>query len=538
MQMIWWSLYHKTEPRMSYKRISIIVHLPYFGASFVLLRRNWQYKLYGVYFGMVSMRIYLVLHISNDFLACLFGPPVFLNKIIKYIENRHPDQPVSMAYAYVILLFITSASQALALQQALYIGRTLGVRIQAIIVGEVFSKALRKRQGDREETAHDDDNDEKKAESNVNNLLSVDSLRISDFMAYSFQLYGSAIQMVVSGALLYNLLGTAALWGLGVMVLTQPVAFLVSKRFEKVQDQVMSATDNRIKKVNELLSAIRIIKFFAWEKEFKKRVMDAREKELKVLLARLYMHVHTVNVWFFIPILIMITVFYAYTRTNDLTAATAFTALALFNILRFALDELPMFIMWALQGRVSAKRVQKFLAEEEVASPQPTVMHADIGFVDNAAFGWEKDKAIIKDLNLSFPRGKLSVICGPTGSGKTTLLASLLGETYCMRGAAHLPRIVPKSKAPVGGAASGIAYVAQTAWLQNRSIRDNILFGLPYDAERYEQVLYITALTKDLEIFEYGDSTEIGEKGVTLSGGQKQRYVVMHGINTCADCVS
>ncbi|CDH48321.1 atp-dependent bile acid permease [Lichtheimia corymbifera JMRC:FSU:9682] len=479
--------------------------------------------------------------------ACLFGPPVFLNKIIKYIENPHPDEPPSIAY-YVLLLFLSSASQALALQQALYIGRTLGVRVQAIIVGEVFAKALRKREGDREEEKNDttataaeneEGKDEKKPEGNVNNLLSVDSLRISDFMAYSFQLYGAAIQMVVSVVLLYNLLGTAALWGLGVMVVTQPVVILVSQRFEKIQDQVMSATDNRIKKVNELLSSIRIIKFFAWEKEFKKRVMDARENELKLLLARLYMHVHITNTWFFIPILIMITVFYAYTRTYDLTAATAFTALALFNILRFALDELPMFITWALQGRVSAKRVQKFLAEDEVAPPpQHTIMHADIGFVDNAAFGWEKDKPIIKNLNLSFPRGKLSVVCGPTGSGKTTLLASLLGETYRIRGSAHLPRTVPtKSKTPVGGAASGIAYVAQTAWLQNRSIRDNILFGLPYDPERYEQVLYITALTKDLEIFEYGDSTEIGEKGVTLSGGQKQRMAIARAVYSQAETV-
>lgn len=102
------------------------------------------------------------------------------------------------------------------------------------------------------------------------------------------------------------------------------------------------------------------------------------------------------------------------------------------------------------------------------------------------------------------------------------MIASLLGETYCLSGRAILPR-KPLSNRIIGGSASGVAYVSQTPWLQNMSIRDNILFGLPYDEERYNKVLYMAALTRDLEILEYGDSTEVGEKGISLSGGQKQR---------------
>ncbi|KAJ1556910.1 hypothetical protein HK096_010171, partial [Nowakowskiella sp. JEL0078] len=69
----------------------------------------------------------------------------------------------------------------------------------------------------------------------------------------------------------------------------------------------------------------------------------------------------------------------------------------------------------------------------------------------------------------------------------------------------------------------GVAYVSQTAWLMNATIRDNILFGAKYDENRYREVVEACALVKDFEILEGGDLTEIGEKGINLSGGQKQR---------------
>jgi ABC-type multidrug transport system fused ATPase/permease subunit len=73
---------------------------------------------------------------------------------------------------------------------------------------------------------------------------------------------------------------------------------------------------------------------------------------------------------------------------------------------------------------------------------------------------------------------------------------------------------------------NSVAFVSQQAWLQNDSIKSNILFGLPYDENRYESVIKMCSLEKDLDIFEDGDMTEIGEKGITLSGGQKQRVAL------------
>ncbi|KAI7870590.1 P-loop containing nucleoside triphosphate hydrolase protein [Spinellus fusiger] len=480
----------------------------------------------------------------QQFMYCMvwcvvvFGPPYYLNKIIKYIENSDPFYQVSLftAFLYVFGLFITSTFQSLILQQALYIGRTLGIRLQSIVIGEVFNKSLRRR-----DLTGSQENPEDKEKGNVNNLLSVDAQKIGELTAYLFYVYSFPIQIIISVWALYKLLGHASLWGVLIILVSQPMTYFISNRFDKLHGVVMSATDKRLRLMNELLTAIRIVKFFAWEKEFESRVVNAREDELKAVRNRLLTFMWMTSVWFMIPIMIMVTVFYFYTLTEPLTASVAFTALALFNTFRNALDEFPMIISFILQANVSIRRIERFLEEEEVEqSPSESVGDVYIGFTNNASFGWQKAASApsLRNLNLSFPRGKLSVICGPTGSGKTTLLSSLLGETYCLTGNVVLPRkSVSSLSGSLGGAVSGIAYVAQTAWLQNCSIRDNILFGLPYDEKRYETVLYMTALTRDLDILEFGDSTEVGEKGITLSGGQKQRVAIARAVYSQADIV-
>lgn len=457
----------------------------------------------------------------------MFGPPFFLNKIIKFIELGH--EPVSSAFLYVLGLFITSSAQSLCYQQALYIGRTLGIRMQSIVIGEVYSKSLKRRDESGGTNATDQDL-LNQVKVNVNNLLSVDAQKMGDLIAYIFYIYCFPVQIIICIWSLYKLLGNASLWGVLVMLLSQPLTYALSRHFQKLQHKVMTCTDRRIKLMSELLSAIRIVKFFAWENQFRARVTETRDTELKVVRSRLYAFMWIGNVWFIIPVLIMVAVFYAYTCEFILTASTAFTALALFNNFKTTLDELPVITSFVLQANVSLGRIEKFLQEDEVSLPPTTTFSTStqIGFKDNASFSWNQGEdavAHIKNLNISFPPKQLSIICGPTGSGKTTMLASLLGETRCLSGSAVLPRhnTTCDASQSMGGAVSGVAYVAQTAWLQNCSIRDNILFGLPYDQERYENILYMTALTRDLEILEFGDSTEVGEKGITLSGGQKQR---------------
>ncbi|KAF8318512.1 P-loop containing nucleoside triphosphate hydrolase protein [Clavulina sp. PMI_390] len=142
----------------------------------------------------------------------------------------------------------------------------------------------------------------------------------------------------------------------------------------------------------------------------------------------------------------------------------------------------------------------------------------------------EEDKPFeLHNMDIMFKIGAMNLISGPTGSGKSSLLSALLGEMHCSSGEVHLPKS-PLVVEPETGLRSEVSYCAQQPWLQHQSIRDNILFGLAFDEQRYKTVLKICQLTTDLDLLEDGDMTEIGEKGVSLSGGQKARVALARAV--------
>lgn len=280
------------------------------------------------------------------------------------------------------------------------------------------------------------------------------------------------------------------------------------------------------------------------------------------------------------PLLVTSISFWSFTKLEgkELTAPIAFTSIAIFNELRGSLTVIPEAIIHLFETLISIDRIEKYLAEDEVSQPvdeecalsaQPS-SEVLIGFKD-ATIAWpaaptndssdtlnvgDQDSFILKDLNVIFPSNKLSLICGSTGSGKTLLMLSLLGETETRKGSVFCPRSVSTSSLDDTTAITSIktsedadivpehwilqhavAYVSQTAWLQNASIKDNILFGLPLVQKRYKATLTACALDKDLSYLEDGDSTEIGEKGITLSGGQKARVALARAVYSRAQNV-
>ncbi|KAI9305402.1 hypothetical protein BJ944DRAFT_239688 [Cunninghamella echinulata] len=485
----------------------------------------------------------------------------------------------SNAFLFVCGLFISTIIESLSALQSSHIGRHLSIRIQALFISEVYGKSLRRRGDLNTNNGYIEENSEIKE--NANNLVSIDAQKVNEAMASLYYIYSLPVQAIFCVLFLYKLLGVSALYGVLVMVLSQFVLFYLILQYRKVHQKCMGFTDKRIKLTNELLNGIRIIKFFAWEEEFRKKVLTARDLELKAKKPRFFKAILLRSSSECIPILIILVVFYVYTDTNTLTASTAFTAIALFNILKGVFEELPLLISNNIQAMVSLRRLERLLNEEEVDinhsnydddggdndevdNLQDSALNTNttsamisakkaattikfIGFVDNASFSWVKptmddrnnviSNPHIQKLNLSFPLNKFSIICGPTGSGKSTLIASLLGETSCLSGRAILPRKLLTNNKSTNGTICNVAYVAQTSWIQNKTIKENILFGQPYDAERYNKILYMAALTGDLKILENGDSTEIGEKGINLSGGQKQRVAIARAIYSQADII-
>lgn len=267
--------------------------------------------------------------------------------------------------------------------------------------------------------------------------------------------------MVVGTYFLYKLLGYAGLVGIGITVLFLPVNHITSKGFAKVQDSLMSARDKRVSLMNEVLSSIRFIKFMAYERAFEKRILSARGEELRQQRNTYLLEVAFNLIWGVSPIVCILTSFFVYTKImqRDLTPSIAFTALAVFHELTFAINVLPDTFISALQCFVSLRRVERYLETPDVenvgtenqivelhAPVRSTLVDPPIAFV-NATITWPSAdpeastglspmlgtrtpggrtpggrKFIMPDVSVDFPLGEMTLISGSLGSGKTLLL--------------------------------------------------------------------------------------------------------------------
>ena len=507
-----------------------------------------------------------------------FIPTLLLKVILQYVEDP-ASTPRNAAWFYVALLFVSGVVNALSSGQALWVGRKICIRLRAIIIGEIYAKALRRRAGassdkvlggettnkaskeskqsllkkvmsfgrkkqqsdvakvaeNQQQTPTDDSQVTSGA---IINLMAVDSFKVAEISAYLHFLWAETpVQFVLAIVLLYQILGNSSIVGIGMMALLLPVNMIIAKRFAQVQKKILAATDARIHTTNEVLTNIRIIKYFAWEQRFLGTVDEKRVVELRHLRNRYIIWALAATIWSGAPIVITFLTFLVYTlvEKRDLIPSVAFTALSLFSLLRIPLDQLADMVAHVQESKVSVDRVEEYLNEPETDKyRQLEIDKLDedgepvLGF-DNGTFSWgRKDSDDFKmiDLDMRFKIGQMNVIIGPTGSGKTSLLMALLGEMTLLEGSVYLPGGRSREELrldPETGLTESVAYCAQQAWLLNGTIKENIIFASNWDAKRYKNVIVACSLQRDLEILDAGDQTLVGEKGVTLSGGQKQR---------------
>ena len=293
---------------------------------------------------------------------------------------------------------------------------------------------------------------------------------------------------------------------------------------------------------------------FAWEKSFQDRIDVVRSRELHVLRKRCFAWLLQTLFFRAAPIAITVLTFTVHTKIlgKPLPPEVAFSSLAFFSSLRSALDTLPNMMAYVLSSLVSVRRIDAFLREDETLKYAQLLRQDDdfgsehpyVGFTEKATFAFtdEDDKVedgsafALRDLDITFPTGQLSIVVGSVGSGKSTLLLSLLGETRQLRGKTWMPCPVARALVPTeeDGLSDTVAYCSQTPWLLGTSVKENILCGSPFDETRYKAVVKACALEPDLKILEYADETEVGEKGTSLSGGQKARISLARALYSTA----
>ncbi|XP_011505092.1 PREDICTED: multidrug resistance-associated protein 4-like isoform X1 [Ceratosolen solmsi marchali] len=363
----------------------------------------------------------------------------------------------------------------------------------------------------------------------ITNLLSNDVARFEQLFLFLHYIWVMPLQGAVIAYLIWRHVGAASLAGVLLMVLqTIPVQAYCAKIMSKLRSKIATRTDERVLLMSEIINGIRVIKMYTWEKPFEKLVSFTRKLEVDVLTVASYLRaINLASFVFTERTTLFITIVAFVLQGYTISADKVFTMAQYFNILQLSMAILyPRAVGCAAEARISIKRIEKFLLLEEVESnTKDLIVNNDNTsiLVKNVNASWS-EKSIantLHDINIVVPQKKLFAVVGPVGAGKSSVLKLILGELRAASGKLQLH--------------GSMSYASQEPWLFNGSIRSNILFGAPYDEEKYQVVTRACALVKDFEQLPHGDKSLVGERGGSLSGGQCARINLARAVYRDAD---
>eukprot|EP00094_Tigriopus_californicus_P002270 TCALIF_02191-PA protein Name:"Similar to ABCC1 Multidrug resistance-associated protein 1 (Gallus gallus)" AED:0.28 eAED:0.28 QI:0/0.14/0/0.75/0.28/0.25/8/0/1220 len=407
-------------------------------------------------------------------------------------------------YFYGTVLLIVTMFQSIILSQYFEKMFVVGMNLRTALISVIYRKSLRLSGAAKKESTVGE----------IVNLMSVDVQRFMDLLPYLNM--SAPLQIALSCYFIYQELGVAMFSGLAVMIIAIPFNAVVVSFSRKYQLEQMKNKDDRVKLMNEILGGVKVLKLYGWEQSFMGQILDIRDREIVVLKKSAWLGAMINFVWISVPFLVALASFATYIFMDGgqvLDPSKAFVTLTYLNIMRMPMSVLPFMIIGLVQVGVSLDRINKFMNNEELDSN--AVQHDESQkdhpvSVQNGTFAWGKSEpTVLRNINIKIPKGTLTAVVGTVGSGKSSLISALLGEMEKEEGTVNM----------VGS----VAYVPQQAWMQNATLKNNILFGKELNGKKYAHIVDSCALKSDIQILPGGDTTEIGEKGINLSGGQKQR---------------
>ena len=462
---------------------------------------------------------------ANDTLA--FIQPQLLRLLISFVDSYRgdspePPEPAIRGAAIALAMFAVSVTQTMALHQYFQRAFETGMRIKTALTAAIYNKSLKLSNEGRAS----------KSTGDIVNYMAVDTQRLQDLTQYGQQLWSAPYQIILCMASLYQLVGLSMLAGVGAMIIMIPINGLIARLMKTLQKEQMKNKDARTRLIAEIINNMKSIKLYAWGSAFMNKLNYVRnDQELKTLRKIGAAQSFANFTWSTTPFLVSCSTFAVFVLTQDtpLTVDIVFPALTLFNLLTFPLAILPMVITSIIEASVAVGRLTAFFTAEELQPDAVTIEPAveDIGEesirVRDGTFSWNRyeDRNALEDINFSASKGELSCIVGRVGSGKSSFLQALLGDLYKVKG-----------EVIVHGTT---AYVAQQAWVMNASVKENIVFGHRWDPTFYEKTVKACALTEDFAQLPDGDSTEVGERGISLSGGQKARLTLARAVYARSD---
>ncbi|KAL4387968.1 hypothetical protein GQ457_09G005970 [Hibiscus cannabinus] len=443
--------------------------------------------------------------------------PLLLYAFVNY--SKREKENLRDGLVLLGCLVVAKVVESLSQRYWFFASRRCGMRIRSALMVAVYRKQLKLSSLGRR----------RHSTGEIVNYIAVDAYRMGEFPWWFHSSWSFVLQLLMSIGVLFWVVGLGAVPGIAPLVICGFLNVPLAKIIQRCQSQLMIAQDERLRAISEILNAMKIIKLQSWEEKFKGLIESLRGNEFKWLAKQQLLKPYGSVVYWNTPIFVSCIVFLgcAVFGSAPLNAGTIFTVLATLRSLAEPVRTLPEALSILIQVKVSLRRINTFLLDDELRNDEvrrfPLQNSDESVTVEAGNFSWVPEIAspTLRNVELNIKRGQKIAICGPVGAGKSSILYAMLGE-------------IPKLSGTVDVFGS-VAYVSQVSWIQSGTIRENILYGKPMDADTYDKAVKACALDKDIHSFDHGDLTEIGHRGINLSGGQKQRLQLARAVYNDAD---
>ncbi|TPX59470.1 hypothetical protein CcCBS67573_g09088 [Chytriomyces confervae] len=466
-------------------------------------------------------------------MAVKIGEVLFMGQILEWFQN--PNAPARDGYLYGLGLASLGLLHAVLHHVEFFLAMRCGLQMRVAFIAAVYKKCLSLSTSHTSSTGY------------IVNLVSNDVQRFEDAAPFAHFIWLGPLEVVLMTYFMYTQIGYASFAGVAGLLLMIPLQGWFARLFARLRKNTVGLRDERIKCISDSLAGMLVVKLYAWEKAFEDSINSIRDQEMRNIRKASYLRALNEAFFFASGSLIEIFAFVTFWLMGGVfTPAKIFTCIAYMSSIRLSMTNFfPKALQFLAESRVSLDRIQEFLALP-ISIPTET----------NGEFGWgppklkamqqqqqpfivvdtantpaatttnnktPKSQSILQNINLKIKVGELVSVVGAVGSGKSSLLNAILGEMD-----AYEPtQIALRSKK--------ISFCTQTPFILSGSVRDNVTFGLPFDAQKFRKVIDVCAMESDLKIFQNGELTLIGERGVTLSGGQRARLALARAVYSDAD---
>ncbi|CAG2111667.1 unnamed protein product, partial [Medioppia subpectinata] len=445
--------------------------------------------------------------------------PLVLDRLITFITSQtntssDTGEPIWRGYLYALAMF---ASLVLAsVLNIHYKSRQdlLFMKIKTCVTSALYEKSLRLSSAGRQDFSTGD----------IVNLITADMNHLIEFFYFLNNLWLSPVTIIIATCLLWAQLGAATLAGVAIMVLVVPINSYLMTREHQLWAKLPEYKDKRVSAITEIINNIKVLKLYGWEPAFLTRVFGHRAQECQLLNVVMVMSAISSSIVTAAQYMVSLCSFMAFLYMSNENILDVNKAGTDYNDPSdgHLYSNRKLLVNY---GRVSVKRMNAYLNAKEVnesfVEHKPNQRTPIV--VKNGSFKWDNNcnDSVLKNINIEIERQSLVAVVGRVGAGKSSLLSALLGDMERSEGSVNV--------------SGRTAYCPQQAWIQNTTLRQNILFNSKYNPEFYDKVLDSCALRPDLAVLSAEDMTEIGEKGINLSGGQKQRVSLARAVYSSAD---